>query len=300
MKTDLTLTQLVSDFSAEPWAILPERFAALLNAIARMDAAWSAPEAAARPAPALSGNVAVVPVSGVIFPRGGGLWADLFGGTSAERLTLAVQQAAADTNVSAIVLDVNSPGGSVAGVTEAAAAVRAASAQKPVVAIANHLAASAAYWIAAQAGELWVTPSGEVGSIGVFAAHQDMSKMLEDAGLKVSLISAGKYKVEGNPYEPLTDEARAAIQERVDDYYNAFVRDVAKGRNTSVDAVRGGFGEGRTVGAVAAKREGMVDQVGTLSEAIASAAKLARAAQRGSPRAAEELEYRQRRARARE
>lgn len=294
MNTDIYRAALL-EARAELWAILPDRLASMLVTLGAAAAGGSAPEAA-RPEPARhSGAVAIVPVSGPIFSRGGGLLAELFGGTSSEQLALTMRRAAADPAVSAIVLDINSPGGAVAGVTEAAAAIRDAASQKPVVAVANHLAASAAYWLAAQASQLVVTPSGEVGSIGVFAAHQDWSKAMEQMGVTVSLISAGKYKTEGNPYEPLSDEARGAIQARVDDYYKAFTADVAKGRKVAVETVRGGFGEGRVVGAREAVREGMADGVGTLGDAVAAAARLAGERLR-SPSA--ELEFRQRRARA--
>lgn len=280
----------------EPWAILPERFAALMQA-ARSFLAGEEPPEAARPAPAsrATGAVAIVPISGPIFPRGGGLWADLFGGTSAEKLSATLRAAASDQAVSAIVLDVNSPGGSVAGIAEAAAVIRDAGEQKPVVAISHHMAASAAYWLASQAGRLVVSPSSQTGSIGVFAAHADWSAALEKAGVKVSLISAGKFKVEGNPYSPLTDEARSAIQAVVDEYYDAFVSDVAKGRQTKKATVREGFGEGRLLGARDAVSSGMADEIGTLDDAIMAAAISAR----GRPAlSAAELEFRQRRARA--
>lgn len=284
---------LAAELWARPWAILPGAMAALMERVQQW-AAGTTPQAARPAAAAVQSTIAIIPVQGSIFPRGGGLWAELFGGVSAEKLAATVAQYAQDASVSALVLDVDSPGGDVAGVLEAAAAVRAAAGQKPVIAIANHLAASAAYWLASQASEIMVTPSGEVGSIGVFAVHEDWSKALEQAGVTATLIRAGKYKAETNPYEPLTDEARAAVQAQVDEYYNLFVRDVAKGRGVSVADVRGGFGEGRTVLAAEAKRLGMVDRVGTLAEAVAVAGQLVRA--RRAPAA--ELEYRQRRARA--
>jgi len=116
---------------------------------------------------------------------------------------------------------------------------------------------------------LIVTPSGEVGSIGVVAAHMDISKMAESAGLKVTLVSAGKYKTEGNQFEPLSDEARAALQVRVDDYYAMFVKAVARNRGVSPADVRNGFGEGRVVGAKQAVALGMADRVATLDETLA-------------------------------
>jgi signal peptide peptidase SppA len=134
--------------------------------------------------------------------------------------------------------------------------------------VANTLAASAAYWLASAASELVVTPSGEVGSIGVFAIHEDYSAALDRVGVKVSLISAGKYKTEGNPFEPLGEEAQAAVQGTVNDYYDMFIRAVARGRGVSQADVIAGFGEGRVVMAEQAVRLGMADRVATIDEVI--------------------------------
>jgi len=194
-----------------------------------------------------------------------------------------------------VVLDVDSPGGAVNGVEELADEMLRARGQKPVVAVANTLAASAAYWIATAADEVVVTPSGEVGSIGVFAVHEDFSAALEAAGIRVSLVSAGKYKMEGNPYEPLGDEGRAALQERVDDYYGMFVGAVARGRGVAAKDVREGFGQGRLVGARQAVELGMADRVATLDETLDRVAR--RVAGNRSRRGALSLEARRRRLR---
>jgi signal peptide peptidase SppA len=199
-----------------------------------------------------------------------------------------------DARIGAIVFDVNSPGGSVTGVDELSKMIYDARGSKPIVAVANHLMASAAYWIGTAADELVVTPSGEVGSIGVFAAHQDVSAAMEKEGVKTTLISAGKYKTEGNPFEPLTDEAHASIQARVDDYYSMFTKAVARNRGVNVADVRGGFGEGRVVGAQQAVSLGMADRVATLDDVISG---LTRRQRQGRSVAAE-IDYRQRRARA--
>lgn len=282
---------ILADMRSEIMAILPDYFAWMLQSALALDELGAIrPGASAR----TSGSVAVIPVHGPIFPRGG-LLADFFGGTSAESLALSARQAAGDAAVSAVVLDVNSPGGSVGGITEAAEAIRELAARKPVVGIANHIAASAAYWLVSQSSRLMVTPSGEVGSIGVFAAHQDISAALEQMGVKINLIAAGKYKTEGNPYEPLGDEARAAIQSRVDQYYDLFVKDVARGRGVRASDVRAGFGEGRMVGAKDATVAGMADSIGTLDDAIKLATSLVGKQGRS---ATAELEWRQRRARA--
>lgn len=278
-----------------PWAILTESLAGILARVEKISGLPS-PESAARPSTQRQqGSVAVLTLAGPIFPRGGWI-ADLLGLTSLQAFGAQFRTAVNDPNVSAIVIDVDSPGGSVAGVDEMAGEVYRARGAKPIVAVANHMAASAAYWLASSADRLIVAPSGEVGSIGVFAAHIDYSKALDEQGVKPTLISAGKYKTEANPYEPLTDEARAAIQARVDDYYGMFVKTVARGRGVSVDDVRGGFGEGRMVGAREAVKFGMADEVGTLADAIAAAG----AMMRGKPgrAAAADLEFRQRRARA--
>jgi signal peptide peptidase SppA len=138
-----------------------------------------------------------------------------------------------------------------------------------VVAVANSLAASAAYWIGCSASEFYVTLGGEVGSIGVWQAHFDYSKALEEEGVKPTLISAGKFKVEGNPYLPLDPEAQAFMQSRVDDYYNAFIQAVAVGRGVAVDDVRNGMGEGRVLGADAALAQRMVDGIASFDDVLA-------------------------------
>jgi signal peptide peptidase SppA len=213
------------------------------------------------------GAVAVVPLVGSIIPRADGL-AESSGAISVQRFRGALRRAMADPEIGSVVLDVDSPGGAVSDVPEMADEIYQARGAKPIVAVANTLAASAAYWIASAAEELVVSPSGEVGSIGVFAMHQDMSAQLAQKGVTVSLISAGKHKVEGNPFEPLGEEARAAIQERVDDYYGMFVSAVARQRGVSRADVLSGFGEGRVVGAREAVRLGMADRVATLDETV--------------------------------
>jgi ClpP class serine protease len=131
------------------------------------------------------GGIAVIPIYGVITQRGN-MVDDVSGPgmVSTQIVTQMLRQAVADEAVSQILLDIDSPGGSVYGVSELGDAILSASAQKPVVAIANSLAASAAYWVGSQAGEFYVTAGGEVGSIGVWQAHQDYSKAMDEAGVK--------------------------------------------------------------------------------------------------------------------
>lgn len=214
-----------------------------------------------------AGNIAVLPISGTISHRAG-LMSNISGGTSTEQFTQWLRAAVADPTVKSIVLDIDSPGGTVDGVPELADEIYKANQSKPVTAVANTQAASAAYWLGSQAKEFVVTPSGEVGSIGVFGAHEDMSQALDKAGVKVSLISAGKYKTEGNPFEPLSDEARAALQDSVNGYYDSFTRAVARGRQSDPQSVANGFGQGRMIPANKAVKMGMADRVATLDQTL--------------------------------
>lgn len=191
-----------------------------------------------------------------------------FGGATTDVLSKRLQELVADPNIAQIVLDIDSPGGGVEGITEFAAQLFQARKHKPIVAVVNSLAASAAYWIAAQASEIVVTPSGQVGSIGVIAIHQDFSKKLEQEGIKPTLITAGKRKGEGNPFEPLSEEAEANIQKLVDDFFSMFVKDVARGRGVKVSEARNGFGQGGVVGAQEAVDLGMADRIASLDDTL--------------------------------
>lgn len=278
--------RVVRAVAETPWAIVPGVLATIVDLVSFRAAGGLLSDEeidgrigagpAARPA-VMAGGVAVIPIYGVIQPRSS-LMSRQSGGTSLDAFTSALRAAVGSSQVGQILLDVDSPGGMVDMVPEAAAEIRAARARKPVVAVANTDAASAAYWLASQASELVVTPSGQVGSIGVFAAHEDRSRREEMLGFRTTLVSAGRHKTEGNPFEPLSDEARATIQARVDDYYGMFVSDVARGRKVAVGAVRDGFGEGRMVGARAAVAAGMADRVATFDATLAAMVRASRAA----------------------
>jgi len=275
---------LLSEFLTTPWALMPERLQAMSGILTR----WSAGEPPSdetlfqvntdrvlrdtrkQMAAASTGTgIAVLPLYGVVTQRGN-MVDDISGpgSTSTQQFTSVLRQMLADDTVGQILIDIDSPGGSVYGVCELASEIVKARDQKPVIAVANSLAASAAYWIGCSASEFYVTPGGEVGSIGVWQAHFDYSKALEEEGVKPTLISAGKFKVEGNPYAPLDEQAQAFMQSRVDDYYSAFIEAVAKGRGVSTNDVRSGMGEGRVLGADAALAGGMVDGIATFDDVL--------------------------------
>lgn len=231
----------------------------------------AAAKAVRRPDGAIQmGRVAIVPVAGVVSQRCS-MMEEASGAVSCERIGAQIDNLVADPSVKTIVMDFDSPGGSVFGVPELGAKIRAARDQKRIIGMANATAASAAYWLISQTSEVNVTPSGWVGSIGVYTAHEDWSKFEEELGVKTTLISAGQYKVEGNPYNPLSDEARAEMQRQVDHYYEEFLAAVAKGRGVSEAKVRSNFGKGRMVLAEEAVQAGMADRVATLEKVLRQA-----------------------------
>lgn len=282
---------------ATPWALMPERMAAYAAVLAKYATVRAGEEGgpeymAAAPrrggGNGRAGAIAVISVHGPIVQRASQINI-CDGGTSTQQISAALADAMADDTVAQVMLDIDSPGGSVYGVQEVAAEIAAA--KKPVIAVANSLAASAAYWVGCAATEFYVTPGGEVGSIGVWQAHQDWSKALAEDGVNVTLISAGKFKVEGNPYQPLDAEAQQFMQSRVDDYYAAFTKGVAKGRKVGIDQVRTGMGQGRVLGADQALAEKMVDGIATFDDVVARMQRNIRAAK---PAAASRLAIAQR------
>lgn len=269
--------RIIEYVASNLWAITDQKMAEIVEVLAfrASGQAFTAEEIQARigggPEPAIpsrSGAVAVIPIRGTIAHRMGGM-SEASGGVSAESISMMLRAALADDSVGSIILDVDSPGGTVTGLQELAAEIRAAREQKRIVAVANGLMASAAYWLGSQATEVVSIPSGEVGSKGVVMPHKDLSAALEKEGIKVRVFRSSKHKWAGNPFEPLSDEQAAEIQERVDAAGAQFDKDVAAGRVVELSAVRAGFGEGRVLDAKAAKAAGLIDRIATMDETIA-------------------------------
>lgn len=295
------MLHLLATFRSMPWAVEPSVMALMSAIVDRWSAGvrlspdeisaaiGDAPESAARRQAQTAGmsgkGVQVIPVYGVLAHRAYAVANTSKPLTSTEALAAQVQAAADDPNVGTILLDVDSPGGSVFGVQELADTVAGARKRKHVVAQVNNTAASGAYWVASQASEIVVTPSGMVGSIGVIVPHVDTSAARERVGIKQEFITYGKFKAEGHIDGPMTDEHRAHLQSIVNQYGAAFTRDIAVGRRTDVETVRGpAFGEGRMKLAKDAVASGMADSIGTLEETIARLVS-ARPASRGGMRA---------------
>jgi len=208
----------------------------------------------------------VIPIYGVIAHRS---FEASSGATSTEFVGAQLRRVMADPAIGTVLFDVSSPGGTIEGVPELAALLAAARKSKYLVASSNALMASAAYWLGSQAHEVVCTPSGGVGSVGVFTLTEDWSEKLAKDGIKINAISAGDYKLEGAWWEPLSDEARAFLKTSVDAAYAQFVGAVAKGRGTSVADVKAHYGQGRCLEAAAALAAGMVDRIETFDQTIA-------------------------------
>lgn len=260
------------------WAILPEKLDAIVeflelraSGVSFTDKELSARgvvAAASRPTARVAGQIAVLPLFGCIGQHMG-MEMQISGGTSTEAFGRAFDDAMKNPDIGAIVIDCDSPGGSVSGVPELAAKIFKARGQgKRITAISNSSMNSAAYWICSAADEIVATPSADVGSIGVFTMHTDTSGAEEQAGIKRTVISAGKYKGEAAPGVPLTDDALAALQARVSECYAMFAGDVAKHRGVAVAAVKSGFGEGRSISAKQALAAGMIDRIATMEELL--------------------------------
>lgn len=277
------LHRCASLFYGQPWMILPEKMAELSMVLERRmalnQATWQQPDrypaafasAKVRDIAGLPvaqvGRVAILPLHGVISQRPS-LFTAYSGGTSSEQFAAAHSQLLKDDSVEKVIWDVDSPGGSVSGTPEVAAELLALRGKKPTYAVSNTLMASAAYWLAAAADQIIASPSSLTGSIGVIAAHRDVSRADRQAGVRVRYIYAGKYKAEGAPGTKLDDEALAAMQQIVDDYYSQFVAGVAKARRVPDGQVRDGYGEGRALTADRAVAAGLADRVGTLGQVL--------------------------------
>ena len=212
---------------------------------------------------AFQDGVAIIPIHGSLINRFGQCYGYVTGYNFIRRQRDA---AMADPDVTAIVYDVNSGGGEAAGCFELADESFALRGTKPTISVVDSACYSAAYALASTSDQVVVTPTGGAGSVGVYTMHVDMSKMLEDWGLNITLIHAGEHKVDGHPYAELPEDVRADMQKSVDATYNKFVESVARNRNLSVEAVKDT--QARCYSADDALALGLIDSVASPIEAI--------------------------------
>ena len=191
-------------------------------------------------------GVGVVAIEGPILRKPDAFARAIFRATDATAIGEALRQAGEDDDIRAVFLDIDSPGGTVAGTPELAAAVASLNDRKPVYAFSSGQMCSAAYWIASQARAVYATPSAQVGSIGVVQAVLDDSAALASAGIKVEVFAVGKYKSIGAPGTSLTDDQRELIQnnlaETARDFHAAVL---ARGRAIPAEAMEGQVFSGR-------------------------------------------------------
>lgn len=217
--------------------------------------------------PRIRHGVGLLPLVGVTTARRT-LLTTYVGGVALEEYGQQFDRLVRDDDVSAIVLEIDSPGGEYFGLQELAAKIFQARGSKRIIAVVNALAGSGAYWIASAADEVVITPSGDAGSIGVLAVHVDRSGANGKAGIRPTYITAGRHKAEGSPDRPLSDEARAEMQRRVDERGRVFVEAVARYRGRSPAHVAHRFGQGRLLNANDAVARGLADRIGTLEEVL--------------------------------
>ena len=212
-----------------------------------------------------SGKVAVIPIHGTLVRRTSGIEAES-GLASYTGIAAQLDAALASPEIAAILLDIDSPGGESGGVFDLADRIRAASEVKPVWAVANDMAFSAAYALASAATRVFVARTGGVGSIGVIAMHVDQSVKDAQDGVRYTAVFAGERKNDLNPHEPISNEAHVVLKAEVDRIYDLFVETVARHRGLDADTVRAT--EAGLFFGPDAVATGLADAVGSLDDAL--------------------------------
>jgi capsid assembly protease len=270
-----TYSHILAAFAREIWAIDEVKFHAIRQVLKIRADGGRVPEeeiaavvkAAERPAPRSTGSIAILPLFGAITHRAN-LFSETSGGTSTQGFGKALAQVVSDPNVTAVIIEADTPGGGVSGLPELADQIYKARGSKPIIGVSNTRALSAGYWLLSQCDEIVCAPVSEVGSIGVFLWHENWAENYKMEGIQPDIIRYGEHKAEANDWEPLTDDARTYIQSQVNEVGEMFTRAVARGRGVSPDRVRNEYGQGRSVMAKDAVRLGMADRVATMDDTI--------------------------------
>lgn len=206
-------------------------------------------------------NVGVVTIKGSLVNRDSP-YNRFFGVSSYADIRRALVAAAEHPDVEGILLDIDSGGGAVSGVADTAALIANIDANfKPVWAFTDGMMASAAYWLGSSARHISSTNTSIVGSIGVITTHMEVSKMLKEAGVGVTVMRAGEYKALANQFEPLTKVAEQQIQDQLNSAYQVFIGHVAEARGTTVNLADQRMGQGREFFGEKALDAGLVDAI---------------------------------------
>lgn len=214
-------------------------------------------------------GIGILEVEGTLVHKGSWIGMDC-GETSYEGLRTQIERARRDTSLKAAVVELDSPGGSVSGLFETAAALAQLSAEKPTLAILTSVACSAAYLLASQARRIVMPEFGFAGSIGAVVMHVDWSAALTEAGIKVTLISSGAHKTAGNPYEPLAVETVDRIKGDLDQVRARFAEVVGQGRGKALTAKAAMATEAQVYSGREAVTLGLADAIGDPHEAFAA------------------------------
>ncbi len=216
-------------------------------------------------------KVAIIPVMGTISKRMG-LFTQVSGGASSEAIQVDIQSAIDNKGVDSVFLKIDSPGGVIPGIFELSDFIYQARGKKPIIAYADGMMASAAYLIGSAADEIIAYSTSEIGSIGVVTVHTDVSEADKQAGVKRTILTSGKYKALGNPYEPLNEDAQNYRQLQLDYYYSLFINAVMRNRNISEKKALA-MADGKIFIGQQAFDVGLVDKLGNFDFALGRAQK---------------------------
>lgn len=268
--------QLAHIIGGSRWLMEPRAFRAMVERakLATAEAIQAAADAFGRREPTLNllGDVAVIHMCGPITYKRS-WFSYYFGGATIEEMQAQFRMALRDDAVKTIAFRADTPGGTVDMVPEFADEIYAARGQKPIIAFADTDICSAGIWLAAQCDQVYVSASSRVGSVGVYLQHDDYSKMLEEVGVKVTLIQYGDHKTDGNPYEPLSEEVTASLQADVDSVGAEFDTAMARGRGVTRKVVAEQFGQGKCFRGKKAIEVGLADKPGTFAQVMAKLTK---------------------------
>ena len=271
----------------QPWAIMPSKMEAIIEALAaRLDGQLDAgldsyePGGSARPYDVDRG-IRVIPVRGVTSKRMN-LFTAISGGTSTDVLQAALKEALEDRAVKGILLDVDSPGGTLDGGYTFAEMIYEARGQRPIVAFVDGLSASMGYWISSASSHIIANKTAEVGSIGIVWAHRDMTDADAKRGIKTTIFTAGKYKAVGSPDVPMDEDGREYIQARLDEAYALFIETVARNRGAAKEKVLADMADGRIFLGESALNARLTDAIGERGDALNELARRIEAARSAS------------------
>jgi signal peptide peptidase SppA len=247
------------------WLIQPEALQSMATSLRGLSEHEFFPKKATEnPLLTIEDGIGVIAIEGPILRKPDLIARVFLGATSSEEIGEALREAAGRNDIKAVFLNIDSPGGTVAGTPELAAAVASLNERKPVYAFSSGLMCSAAYWVASQARAIYATPSAQVGSIGVVQAVIDSSAAIDKAGIKVEMFSVGKYKAMGAPGTALTDDQRELIQSNLAEIAAEFHDAVlSRGRAIPAEAM-----EGQTFSGKQAQRHNLAGMVPDRAEAM--------------------------------